>query len=143
MERNIPLINIRWGGLSRPSNPKFVCHQLSNWPENTSTRHPKAISLSGSGIERYTEYGLFRENFRLIEITIPTIVAIRDKPTPEYNTVCGGEKNDSTFTKPCHMISQLAAPTCRATPNPTRKYIQRNADDDDSDGNNFSFKFKI
>lgn len=61
------------------------------------------------------------ELFCFIEITIPATVAITDKPTPEYNTVCGGVKNDSTFTTPCHMISQLAAPTWSATPIATRK----------------------
>jgi hypothetical protein len=121
IENNIPLINKRCGGLSSPSNPKFVCHQLSNWPENTSTRHPKAISFSGSGILRYIERGFFKEVLCFIEIVIPITVAIIDKPTPEYNTVCGVVKNDSTLTTPCHMMSQLAAPTCRATPNATRK----------------------
>jgi hypothetical protein len=111
IEINIPLINIRCGGLSSPSNPKFVCHQLSNWPENTSTRHPNAISFSGFGILRYIEKRLVNEALRLIETSIPTTVAIKDKPTPEYSTVCGGVKNDSTFTTPCQMMSQLAAPT--------------------------------
>jgi hypothetical protein len=111
IEISIPLINIRCGGLSSPSNPKFACHQLSNWPENTSTRHPKTIIFSGFGILRYIERGFLKEVFCLIETTIPTTVAIRDKPTPEYSTVCGGVKNDSTFTTPCHIISQLAAPT--------------------------------
>src|SRR6187431_680422 len=30
IESNIPLISIKCGGLRRPSNPKFECHQLSN-----------------------------------------------------------------------------------------------------------------
>ena len=57
----------------------------------------------------------------LIENIIPATVAIKDKPTPEYNTEWGGVKKDSTLTTPCHIISQLAAPTCSATPIDTRK----------------------
>jgi hypothetical protein len=57
----------------------------------------------------------------LIEQIIPATVAINDNPTPEYNTVWGGVKKDSTLTMPCHMMSQLAAPTCSATPNDTSK----------------------
>jgi hypothetical protein len=67
------------------------------------------------------EKGLLNEVFCLIENIIPAKVAINDKPTPEYNNVCGGVKKDSTLTTPCHMISQLAAPTCSATPIATRK----------------------
>jgi hypothetical protein len=67
--------------------------------------------------------GKFLVNLPLcfIEIIIPVMVAIKVRPTPEYSTKCGGVKKDSTLTTPCHIISQLAAPTCIATPIETRR----------------------
>ena len=67
------------------------------------------------------ENDLFSEVSCLTEDINPATVATKDKPTPEYNTECGGVKKDSTLTTPCHIISQLAAPTCSATPIETRK----------------------
>lgn len=67
------------------------------------------------------ESELFSVRSVLIEYINPESVAIKDKPTPKYNTECGGVKKDSTLTTPCQIMSQLAAPTCSATPIETRK----------------------
>jgi hypothetical protein len=83
--------------------------------------HPKAISFNGFGILWNRVNCLFNPPLCFIEITIAVMVAIKVRPTPEYSTKCGGVKKDSTLTTPCHIISQLAAPTCIATPIETRR----------------------
>jgi hypothetical protein len=47
---SIPLASTEWGGLNRPSNPNWLCHQKSKGPAVNWSRLPITANLSEKGI---------------------------------------------------------------------------------------------